>query len=60
MLANMARCFVTLEIAELSSEAKLLFVGQRLIVEHKHGVFSHPRVNGFDVKRVERLRAIDR
>ena len=58
-LANMARRFVTLEIAELSSEAELLFIGQRLVAKDEHGVFCHALVNGADVRRRERFGATD-
>jgi len=34
-----------LDLAEIAAEGELLLVGDRLVVEHQHGVAIHPRLD---------------
>ena len=52
--------FVALEVAKAPGKRELLFVRQRLIAEDEHGMSRHAVMNGVNVTRIERLRAIDR
>ena len=57
--ADMAGRLVRLQLAEMTGEGELRFVGEKLIAEHQHRVAVHARLDRGDLIRAERLMAID-
>ena len=48
-----------LQLAEIAAELELLFVGQRLVAEHQHGVAVHAGLDRGNLFPAQRLRNVD-